>query len=321
MKRKYRTLTYSVIILFAFAAMAVSFNSRATNDLALEKTPQSWEMSQEEKAELLRMIPHVIAWMVDWYSGDKAPCPEGENIALKNQLEKAPNKQVMATIEASRSKIFVTMDALHHRFVFGRTQGKGLYLQTHNRYCTSSYAEHVKKYEDSSKIAIQTMKATLDKLSALGIKVPSESEEDKVILYREDVLFDVSSLLPDKQRHAERKSEWDIAKKSLYNKFLNAVSLDSRVTCEKGLEIELSIPDFEIDDPGIYLLLIERPGYSNASGRSIVYLGFRKNDSNTGHEISEIKLIGLEDEVNYFAKKIKEKSPRAEKIICGRSRV
>ncbi len=318
MKQQYMMLIYSVVALLLLTVLMIGVKSQVGLLSARDIADQSQSVSVEEEAELLRMIPVVTAWIVGW-SSDNEPCRNGQNIALKAQLEKMSGKQVTAKIEVSKSKIYVSMDELHHRFVFRRTQAKGLYLEKHQPYCGNSYDEDVKENAESSTRALQIMKDMKDKLSAIGIHVPDESEQSTSIIYREDRLFEISSLIHNKKPAAEKAAEWGDAKKALYNKILNSVSLDSRVTCEEDYEIALAIPDFEVDDPGIYVLLNERPGYYNASGQSIVYLAFSKNDSNTGSEISEVKRIGLEDEVRYFSQKIKEKSSRTTKIICGRS--
>lgn len=318
MRQKHNAFTKLVaistlIIALVILGLRVGLDRQAKvlrfSGLEREYTRQESILSSDEEAELLKAIPHVINWIIDW-SSSKEVCPDGENIALANQIRNTSSKRLMAKIELTKRNIYVTIDSLHHRFVFGRTQIGRIYLEDYSSYCESSYIEHVKKHEFSSKNALQPLRDMLEKLPKPKGDLQNESLQNEIITYQQDKYIDVPALISKTKYDAETKTEQELTKTFLHRKALNLVSSDTRISCEEGQTIRLVIPEFSLNDPGIYALLQERPGYFNVSGQSIVYFSFAKRYSDAKIDISNVKRISSDEEVNFFSSRITQRPSR-----------
>src|SRR5205085_8024593 len=110
-------------IVFTLTLISISAVIKPQDGSSMDsgKAQQISSLSTVEESELLRMMPIIISWIVDW-SSDEDPCFDGGNIALASQLRNIQSKKVRAIIELTKSRMYVTLDEIHHRFVFGRTQ-------------------------------------------------------------------------------------------------------------------------------------------------------------------------------------------------------
>ena len=271
------------------------------------------EISEREEAELYRKLGQSMSWMLYWWS-EYEPCYSGENISLKNMLMKHKDEQLLAAIEATRSEVSVTIDSIHHRFLFGRTKNRGIYLKGSQSYCEATYDESVRLYESTSRLAKQVMQDILNRKAKLEGKEPVDVSQKEDIVYSDYKWINAQSLMANKEIN---KSDWNVEKRSLYAKMLTAISVDSRVSCQPNLEIELLVPDFNPIDPGTYVFIKEPPESDDFIREYIVKITFGINQSTMDYEVADIRLILLKEEVDYFLPIIKRTRPVTVKLLCG----
>ncbi len=271
------------------------------------------EISEKEEAELYRKLGQSMTWIVYWAS-DNMKCLSGENISLQRQLDKHKDEQLLAVIEATKSEVSVTIDSIHHRFVFGRTKNKSIYLKGRKNYCETTYDESVRLYESSSRLAKQVMQDILNRKAKLEGKEPVDLNQKEDIVYSEYKWINVQSLMANKEIN---KSDWNAEKRSLYAKMLTAIAVDSRISCQPNLEIELLVPDFNPIDPGTYVFIKEPPESDDFIRETIVKITFGINNSTMDYEVADIRLILLKEEVDYFLPIIKRTRPVTVKLLCG----
>lgn len=271
------------------------------------------EISEREEVELYRKLGQSMAWILYWSSENK-PCYSGENISLKNMLMKHKDEQLLAAIEATRSEISVTIDSIHHRFLFGRTKNRSIYLKDNRSYCEATYDESVRLYESSSRLAKQVMQDILNRKARLEGKEPVDLNQKEDIVYSEYKWINAQSLMANKEIN---KSDWNAEKRSLYAKMLTAIAVDSRISCQPNLVLELLVPDFNPADPGTYIFMKEPPESTGFINKSIVWIIFGINDKTLDYEVADIRVISLEEEVDYFLPIIKRTNPKTVKLICG----
>lgn len=300
-------ITHLTIISLVGAGLSTSHLSQKGDTSNLRK------ISEREEAELYRKLGQSMAWILYW-SNENVPCYSGENISLKNMLMKHKDEQLLAAIEATRSEISVTIDSIHHRFVFGRTKNRSIYLKGRTSYCEDTYDESVRLYESTSSLAKQVMQDILNRKAKLEGKEPVDVNQKEDIVYSDYKWINASSLMANKNIN---KSDWNAEKRSLYVKILTAISVDSRISCQPNLVIELLVPDFSPADPGTYIFIKGPLVSGSLLLESIVKIDFGINDKKMDYEVADMRLISLQDEVDYFLPIIKRTNPKTVKLVCG----
>jgi hypothetical protein len=287
---------------------------------------ERFHITPEEKENVRVSTSQTLTWIANWHA--PLAC-EDSDFDLKQYLKQFEAKEIKALLEASRTCIYVTLDDLHIRIKFVRIGTGEVGFLDDQRYCESSFEKHaarlqaiqeelaVKAKAEGVKTAAEIVNEAKDKLAKLGIPSKPEEELSENITYREPTPF----LIPPQDKNinqpVDHLNESEPAKRTLYRAILQAISTDKRFTCEPGSNIHLKIPGFELGDPGIYIEVNERGGWHTDSGVSVVYMGFGRDRQTGAFKITDVRLIGLMDEVDFFTAKIKERRRSEENVLCG----
>ena len=115
------------------------------------------------------------------------------------------------------------------------------------------------------------------------------------------------------------KSVDDPEKHALFEaliKYANDIACH-RLQTDVGQKVKISIPNFEVGDPGIYLLITQKPSEYELSGETIEWVDFDFNAGKNQFLPKFSKSFGLPDELAHWAKIIRENTLKTLTLPCS----
>lgn len=269
-------------------------------------------LTEREERDLQKLVPLALMSIKEWFQ--PINCLEREKVAEVNFAEIVKHHEgqgVEMKLDIRENSVIVYLDAMRTYLLFPRLHALGLAPARYDIFCEKSYADKVAAqkqypYWANSKKSVRDdprMTALVDQLNE---KYPA-ADYDKVV--REEVRrYQVPVLTP---RRVEPLSTWSDEKRHLYERILEVARKDAIFQCKPGKRVTMFVPDFEIGDPKIDLLL-EAPG----TRTTIEWLNFSRDVSSGEYTAELAKNFGLPDEIEIFSRLIKRKQVSQVSVEC-----
>lgn len=112
---------------------------------------------------------------------------------------------------------------------------------------------------------------------------------------------------------ANKMVDWSDEKTALYDRVLDVIRDQEKLSCTTGETVEVTIPNFNLGDPAIYIL-INGPFYGG--GDYIEWIDFDREPSTGEYSARHMKSLGLPDEVRPLVPLIKSRQIKHLKLGC-----
>jgi hypothetical protein len=278
----------AAVILLLIGSITLWMSSKSKKIVPENIKPNSAELTltQQERTDFASFTQKALAWNKTWTAPTN--CLKDDKIVqldFADLIRKHEGQQLETKLIITDDELVVAFDPLHLYLVFPRLHSLGLGLPKTGYFCEQTYEEYSGK-----------SRKRIDKINDNSLK------ETKWFQFA-----------PIKEAPTEQYNVWDDRKKRLFEHVLAVATDAAGWHCNKGDYVSIVIPDFQVGDPSIHVLL-KAPG-SNTT--TIEWINFYR-DSSTGEFIAQhVKNFGLRDEIEPLIPLIKQKQVRAVNIQCS----
>jgi hypothetical protein len=273
-------------------------------------------LSQSEESDLHKLLSQALLSMKTWDGRTDTGCPEvnEKQFNLTETIKEKEGQEIEIRLDVRENTLVVYLDQLRMYLVFPRLHDKGLAPPIDRQFCEKSYADSVATqkqypYFERSKKTVRGdpgMTAIIDQINE---KYPSP-DDDKIT--REEVrTYRVPTLTA---KAVEPYDDWNNEKKDLYKRILEIMQREAclSLSYSPNYPVTVTVPDFNLGDPDIHLLLT---GHSRNSS-SIEWIIFSRDVSNGKYTAEPAKNLGLADEIKPLIPLIKAKQAKQITVEC-----
>lgn len=244
---------------------------------------------------------------------------EIQELDFAETYKKYEGQEIEMGVEIHERSVVVSFDALHTSLSFACLYDSGLSPAEDNLFCENSYKESKAEvsrlqeinrpgYEEMLKEQRQRNPKSAEVMDRIRAVHPSPPE-DKIVK-EETRRFRMTKLT---ESHAQEVVNWGEKKKALYHRVLEVVRDQAKFGCGPGEKVEVTIPDFNLGDPAIYVLM-KGPLYD--VGHEIEWIDFDCDLSTGEYTAQHVKSFGLPDEIRSLVSMIKKKQITQLKLEC-----
>jgi hypothetical protein len=231
------------------------------------------------------------------------------------------------TVVVTGTNVGVYLAPLHMRLGFRLLKDLGLSAPTISYFCENSYDEYITaerhKVEQQRPVDEEIMERAkaAPQISAILRSLENKGSKESP----SEVQWEVRTYtVPDQAKQTVAPFDsWNEEKKHLFERILVIARKEvERVFCESGKSTTITVPDFSVGDPSIYLL-VEPPSGDESSidETSILSIQFTRNDSTGEYDGYLGKTFGLPDELNWYRPLIEKRGAKELSIICRKKRL
>lgn len=272
-------------------------------------------LTEAEERDLRQLIPQTLSWIAIWRQPTTCLVSNQiQELDFAATYKKMPNQEIEMDLEIRQRSVEVSFDRLHVSLKFERLYNLGLAPADVNVFCENSYREYK---ADVARVSAQNpiqpnetrsgeQKKPEEVLNRLRQMHPSPPEDQ--IIGTESRRHTIKSEVPASTTTDNEE------KRVLYGRILEEVRKEIALGCSRGQTNYVTIPDFNIGDPAVYVL-INGPYFGG--GDYIEWIDFRRDRSSGEYVAQHVKSFGLPAEVDAFVKLIKQKSAKRKTLSCS----
>jgi len=281
MKRITQSLVAVGVVLLIFVVALIASRAPQTHSSGKHQARSLPTLTQAEERGLDELIPQALTWAVTWVP-EPTSCPLGvpeqETLDLTELYKRYEGQEVEMRLDITENNLKVYLVPLQTSLSFARLHNLGLSPPRLDFFC-EDVPEEVKKHHQVRSYLVAPV-----------VKQPAQSE-----------------------------ATWNIEKKRLYEQVLEVIQREAcfSVSHAPGKSIKVTVPDFNVGDPEIYVLF-EGPPSQFDNGITIEWINFRRNPSSGDHTAEHMKNFGLPDETRRFAEVIRRKRVRETEVECSK---
>src|SRR6266536_274963 len=315
--------TISVVFLVALVIVfKLATSPKATNSAVMVGRLETHRarLTEAEERDLEKLIPQTLSWIATWIQPTN--CLVNEEIHKLDFVEtykKYERKEIEAGLEVHERSLVVSLDSLHTSLSFARLYDAGLSPAEFNLFCENSYKEYeaeVSRLQEMNRPRYEEMlkeQRVRDSKSAEVMdrirKTHPHPTEDGV-MGEEMRRYRMTQLT---ERGGSEIVDWSDEKKALYQRVLDVIRDQTKCAFERVEAVEATIPDFNLGDPAMYVLM-RGPFYGG--GNYIEWIDFDRNPSTGEYTARHMKSFGLPDEVQPLVPLIKRRQIKQLHLRC-----
>jgi hypothetical protein len=325
MKRSMMGLVALTAILLTAGVSSVKTLQSRTSSLPSnnhQDNPPS-PLTKSEERDLQRLISQALAWIATWHPAGVG-CTD-DQMEMATLIKQHAGEQVELGLRVTETNIGVNIDQLHVYFGFRRLHNLGLGPPKVDYFCESSYEEYIanikRRSEQTREAHEEAMKrAKSDPLIGDVLRQIREKQAQIPIgkAERQEVRSYTIPLIEEKQ--VEPEGYWSEEKKYLYKRIIAVVRKEAEeIYCVPGKIVEITVPDFEIGDTGIFLLAEAQEPH----GKSVEWIKFDREILSGKYDAYHAKSYELwpseteaSDALLRLRDLIRRKKVKTEKITC-----
>jgi hypothetical protein len=301
-----------LVLLIGFKSSLFSQKAKAPTSPARHETLAS-PLSQAEDSDLQKLLSLALLSFKTWEDGYTG-CSDanGKDFNLADSIKEEEGKERETRLDVRENSLVVYLDPLRMYLVFPRLHDRGLAPPIDRQFCEKSYEDAVATqkqypYFERSKKDVRGdpgMTAVVDEINE---KYPSP-DYDKIT--REEVRRYQVPLL--NANTIEPYAAWTREKRNLYDRVLEVAREEAIFHCKPDKPVRVTIPDFEIGNPNIYVLL-EAP----ATRTTVEWIKFSRDVASGEYIAAPAKNLGLADEVKPLVRLIKREQVKQVSVTCS----
>lgn len=309
-----------LVVTCIFVTVVLGLAIRGIDSQIIESTPQVNErvlpqniLSQTEINELKILTNQTLLWIKIW---EPKPwrCKTGEELNMPEIFDSLEGKEVEMRIKKLKNNFTVYLISLHLKFDVKRTENSALGIPSVEYFCEDTYEARI-AVEKQNVQQMQRWKTQVEKHS-LTIPNPTilenrryakslkeENKEIQTMESEEQAIVETKFYkVPKLDSNFERNQDITDQKRDLYEQIAFIIQNQAeQFYCASNERIKAVIPEFNIGDPAIYIL-IKSP---NSIETSVAWLNFTRNGSTKDFSVYFVKDIELpKDRVNYLSSTI-----------------
>lgn len=270
-----------------------------------EQSPQP--LTKYEEQDLQRLLPQTLEWAARWEEPTNC-LGQDAKLDIAEKIRQSQGEEIQLHLEIAENKLLVSADSLHLFLSFTRLYEKGLTPPGLYRFCEETYADYLSAREraDSSwRDAVKENPALMERLEHTSLTTHAVSKEE-VRMYALDT-FRVYS-------PAREVAKWSDEKRELYDRIVETVRHEANLGCEDGKSAIISIPDFNVGDPIIYVSI--KDGYYGPDELRVLKVTLDRDHVSGKFTAMASRSFGIDNEQKSFVKKISLWQVATFKIHC-----
>lgn len=268
-----------VLLLIGLAALAAS-RAPQTQGRSNHPARPHPTLTEREERELGELMPQALAWAVTW-TPEPTSCPPGvpeqQTLDLRELYNRYEGREVEMRLDIGENDLKVYLIPLHTSLSFTRLHDLGLSPPRLGLFCKD---------------------------------VPEEIRRDHQVRSY--------SVAPIVKQLSPAEATWGNDKQQLYARVLEVVQREAcfSLSYSTGKSVKVTVPDFEVGDPEIYVLFEGPPSKSN-NGTSIEWIDLGRDSSSGAYTAEHMKNFGRPDETKQLAELIRRKRVRETVVECS----
>jgi hypothetical protein len=311
------------VLAIVFVKVRVATSSKLGGPLPGQQVAVAPPLTSGEEADLKRLTDQALSWALLWNT-QPSNCLQGDKVAvldLRKTYEQHRGQQVEMSLVITETNVGVYLAPLHLKLGFLRLKDFGLSPPSTSYFCESTYEEYVaaekRKVEQQRSVGNQIReRAEADpqiseilKSAEKDSEVPTSKPQEQTRSYKVPDLADQPVAAFD---------SWSEEKKHLFQRIAAiATGKVEEVFCEAGQTTRVLVPDFDMGEPSIYLLVEPPAGVkSSIDETSILWIQFTRNIATGDYDAYLVKTFGLPDELDWYRPLIEKRKARELKVTC-----
>jgi hypothetical protein len=289
--------------------------------ISVQQETQGAKLTEAEERDLEKLTPQTLLWISTWIQPTN--CLVNENIQepdFRETLKRYEGKEIEMRLEVHERSLVVSFDSLHTFLSFARLQKSGLAPAEYHLFCENSYKEykteisrlHDMNHPPSEEMLKQQSSRHPNSAEVMdGIRRMYSSPTEDQVLGEETRRYRVRQRTDSR---ANKLGNWSDEKRALYDHILDVIRNQEKLSCAPAETVEVTIPNFDLGDPAIYVLL---NGAFYGGGDYIEWIDFERDPSTGEYSAQHLKSFGLPDEVQPLATLIQTRQIRHLKLGCS----
>lgn len=302
----------SLVVVAGFSLKLLLHGEVTASRTSRQETMAS-PLSQTEESDLNKLLSLALLSMKTWDGRTDTGCPEvnEKQFNLTETIREKEGKEIEIRLDVRENSLVVYLDQLRMYLVFPRLHDKGLAPPIDRQFCEKSYEDSIATqkqypYFERSKKTVRGdpgMTAIVDRINE---RYPA-SDYNK-ITREESRRYRVPTLTA---KAVEPYDAWNDEKRNLYERVLEVAREEALLHCQPDKPVRMTIPDFEIGDPDIHVLL-DAP----ATRRTVEWITFSRDVISGKYTAEPAKNLGLADEIKPLIPLIKAKQAKQVTVEC-----
>jgi hypothetical protein len=301
------TVAFLILFLFAYSKQSGS-RMESGHSIADEQASSHLSpLTEAEEKDLSAMTGQVLRWTAQWQPGPHRFLKNGEVVSysLPQLIKQYAGQEITLNVVLSETSVTVYLVPLHLKYRARRLYNIGLSNPHPEQLTEDTYeaciAEEARLEERlraiSETTSVQMSKAT----SALET---SEEKRQEVRYYR----IPMVAASPEKDLERDKKTA------GFYEQLIALAQTSIKQSyCSAGKSFYLTVPEFHLSDPAIYLLVSS----SHQQDIAVEWFDFYREINSGEFGAYHVKSVELPGERDYWATTIKQWKNKALKVTCA----
>jgi len=233
--------------------IGVLFNFSASADGGEKPIP----LTHEEEEGLAQLLPQSLRWVAEW-NDHSFVCRERGQINWFDNWHALQGRTISIKILRSDKHLEVAIEPLHLAFDFLRLHELGLGPALPVHFCENSIEEFLTRKREFAENMTQSSKETIEHLHSDPRMAPlfeHLNEEAKPFKDSGETIEESREFKMPLMVSPQRRTSTSETQQMLVHLAIAAAQKDVLQMCSPGDRYELIVPEMEVGDPGIYILV------------------------------------------------------------------
>lgn len=331
--RRGAILVALLIVSLSILGLSIKLGTKQRSIAQVEQSyqPAPSALTFAEESDLQRFTQQAIAWVLVWW-WPKMNCLQGNEIIeidVAKLCKELEGQQIQANLITGERMLSIFLPALHIRIDFARLHEMGLGPPKVEFFCENSYEEYAIARKRFNEQVNENMKEAYERVKAdpqIGkileqIQKKADERMPKDEMKRvETITYGVPLLI---EPPVEGLESWSEQKKQLYERIIAVVNKEvEEAYCESGNITKVTVPDFNIGDPSIYILIEMSPSRNAFKSEAYIeWIEFDRDLQSGEYGAHHVKTISRVDDLKRFRSLIEQRKIEELNILCPRKSI